>query len=148
METTTLKKSLEKWFTLNKLKQEGIFAHSENSSKVRACPNCKGKLRISTTNLKVYCKGCGYVEPCHLRSLKISAVNCSSCPYSTLFKKNLALKTIKATYFKKFKTKRGVLPLGAVNTLVQENLAFPKLKSKCYQSWTPKVNEGRVHLNP
>jgi len=120
-----------------KVELEGIMVQANNSTKVRACPNCKGKLRIDTSNFKVFCS-CGYIEPCHLRKLKISGVNCSSCPYSAQFRENLALKIIKANYFKQFKTKRGVLPLGAVTELIQENLAFPKLKGKCYQSWSPK----------
>lgn len=158
MEATAFKESLEKWFTLNnkKVKQEGILAHLEDSSKIRACPNCKGKLRINPSNFKVYCKDCGYVEPCHLRSLKISAVNCSSCPYSARFKEDLALKTIKVKYFKSLKHKNqySKLPLGVVNALVQENLAFPKLKSKCYQAWNPQsikainsVKEGKWRGN-
>lgn len=120
-----------------KVEQEGIMVHAKNSTKARFCPRCKGKLRIDTSSFKVFCS-CGYIEPCHLRKLKISDVNCSSCPYSAQFRENLALKIVKANYFKQFKTKRGVLPLGAVTELIQENLAFPNLKGKCYQSWSPK----------
>jgi hypothetical protein len=123
-----------------KVEQEGIMVHAENSTNVRLCPRCKGKLRIDTSSFKVFCS-CGYIESCHLRKLKISEVNCSSCPYSAQFREDLALKTIKANYFKSLPHKNQytkVLPLGAVTELIQENLAFPKLKGKCYQSWSPK----------
>jgi hypothetical protein len=129
-----------------KPEQEGILAYSENSIRVRVCPNCKGKLRIDTSNFKVYCS-CGYVEPCHLRSLTIGQTNCSSCPYSPNYREAKEISKAKAEYFKRFRTKRGVLPLGAVKALVQENLDYPKLKSKCYQAWNPMKNEGRVFLN-
>ena len=127
----------------NKLEQDGILAHSENSPKIRVCPNCNGKLRINTNTFKVYCIGCGYVEPCHLRSLKINAVNCSSCPYSAQFRKDLALKAIKAQYFKNLKNKNqySKLPLGAIKQLAEENLVHPKLKGKCYQSWNSQATK-------
>jgi hypothetical protein len=123
--------------TDKKLEQEGILAHSENSTKVRVCPNCKGKLRINTNNFKVYCS-CGYVEPCHLRQLAINQINCSSCPYSETYKQTITISDAKKQYFKRFRTKRGVLPLGIVKTLTQENLGYPNLKGKCYQSWKPE----------
>lgn len=124
----------------NKVVQEGIMAHTVTPTNVRVCPNCKGKLRIDTNSFKVFC-GCGYIEPCHLRKLKISDTNCSSCPYSARFRENLVLKTIKTNYFKSLLHKNQytkVLPLGAVTELIQENLAFPTLKGKCYQSWSSK----------
>jgi predicted metal-binding transcription factor (methanogenesis marker protein 9) len=121
-----------------KLEQEGILAHSENSTKIRLCPKCHSNLRIDTKIFRVYCSSCGYVEPCHLRNLTINKTNCSSCPYSPRYRENLALKIVKREYFAKRKNQYDVLPLGIVKTLAQENLDFPKLKGKCYQAWTPK----------
>jgi len=120
-----------------------INAHLENG-KCRICPKCNSKLKLdlSSKNLKIFCPNCGFKEPCHLRGLEISEVNCSSCPYSPSRKEEMGFKEAKQKLIKQFRTKRGVLKLGAIQKLIEENLEYPKLKRKCVQSWYPTMTKG------
>jgi predicted RNA-binding Zn-ribbon protein involved in translation (DUF1610 family) len=140
VETTTFKESLEKWFNMNRkeLEQEGIIVHRKNSEKPRVCSTCHNKLRINVNSLKIYCSNCGYIEPCHLRDLTISVVNCSSCPYSPIYQGSISIVKAKKELMKKFRTKRGVLNLGAIQRLINQKIQYSNLKGKCPQSWIPE----------
>lgn len=145
MESVTFKESLEMWSEMKKqIEQDGILAYLQNSIKIRLCPKCKGKLRINTINFKVYCSDCGYIEPCHLRHLTINQTNCSGCPYSSRFNKDLALKEVRKKCFAKRKNQYDKLALGLVERLVQENLDYPSLKWKCYQAWNPQATKKPI----
>jgi hypothetical protein len=120
---------------------EIINAHYENG-KSRICPKCSSKLKIdlSSKSLKIFCPNCGFKEPCHLRGLEINNINCSSCPYSPN-RKEIGFKEAKQKLIKQFRTKRGVLKLGAIQKLIEENLEYPKLKRKCVQAWNSQSSK-------